>query len=150
MYRTLIESTAFGTRKIIETFVEYEIPVDEIIVAGGIAQKNPFMMQIYADVTGRPIRIAGSRQNAALSSCIWGALAAGKEAGGYDSVDEAAERMGNLQDKTYFPNVENKKEYDRLYREYELVHDYFGRGQNDVMKRLKKRMNQCIQETEEK
>lgn len=150
MYRTLIEATAFGTRKIIETFVEYEIPVDEIIVAGGIAQKNPFMMQIYADVTGRPIRIAGSRQNAALSSCIWGALAAGKEAGGYDSVDEAAERMGNLQDKTYFPNVENKKEYDRLYREYELVHDYFGRGQNDVMKRLKKRMNQCIQETEEK
>ena len=78
------------------------------------------------------------------------ALAAGKEAGGYDSVDEAAERMGNLQDKTYFPNAENKKEYDRLYREYELVHDYFGRGQNDVMKRLKKRMNQCIQETEEK
>ena len=60
MYRTLIEATAFGTRKIIETFVEYEIPVDEIIVAGGIAQKNPFMMQIYADVTGRPIRIAGS------------------------------------------------------------------------------------------
>lgn len=150
MYRALIEATAFGTRKIIETFVEYEVPVEEIIVAGGIAEKNPFMMQIYADVTGRPIRIAGSKQNAALSSCIWGALAAGKQNGGYDNVEEAADRMGNLQDKVYSPNDENRAEYNKLYHEYEKVHDYFGRGQNNVMKKLKMRMNQCILAKEEK
>lgn len=137
IYRALIESTAYGTRLIIETFIEHGVPVNEIIIAGGIAEKNPFAMQVYADVTGKSIRIAGSKQNAALSSAIWAALAAGKENGGYDSLKTAAEQMGNLKDKTYSPNMENHEVYNRLYKEYLILHDYFGRGENNVMKRLK-------------
>lgn len=145
IYRALMEGTAFGTRKIVETFEEYGVPVEEIIIAGGIAQKNPFMMQMYSDVTGRPIRIAGSKQNAALSSCIWAAVAAGKENGGYDEVSEAADKMGSLLDKEYLPDMKNKKAYDALYAEYETLHDYFGRGENQVMKRMKERMEKCRQ-----
>ena len=143
IYRTLIEATAFGTRKIVETFIEYHVPVDEIIIAGGIAEKNPFIMQIYADVIGRTIHIAGSKQNAALSSCIWAALAAGKENGGYDDIKEAADNMGNIKNVVYSPNPENKAAYDQLYKEYEVLHDYFGRGINPIMNNLKKRMNEC-------
>lgn len=142
IYRALIEATAFGTRKIIETFAEYGVPVDEIIMAGGIARKNPFIMQTYADVTGRTIQIAGSEQNAALSSAIWAALAAGSENGGYDDVALAAERMGKLQGTAYIPDPEKKRRYDVLYKEYIMLHDYFGRGGNDVMKRLKKIMSE--------
>ena len=100
-------------------------------------------MQIYADVTGRTIHIAGSKQNAALSSCIWAALAAGKENGGYDDIKEAADNMGNIKDVVYSPNWENKAAYDQLYKEYEVLHDYFGRGINPIMNNLKKRMNEC-------
>lgn len=138
IYRALIEATAFGTRKIIETFAGYGVPVDEIIMAGGIARKNPFIMQTYADVTGRTIQIAGSEQNAALSSAIWAALAAGSENGGYDDVNQAAEKMGKLMDVAYVPDQAKKRQYDILYREYIALHDYFGRGTNDVMKRLKR------------
>ncbi len=138
IYRALIEATAFGTRKIVETFAEYGVPVDEIIMAGGIARKNPFIMQVYADVTGRTIQIAGSEQNAALSSAIWAALAAGSENGGYDDVNQAAEKMGKLMDAAYVPDREKKRQYDILYKEYIALHDYFGRGTNDVMKRLKR------------
>lgn len=138
IYRALIEATAFGTRKIIETFTEYGVPVNEIIMAGGIAEKDPFIMQIYADITGRIIKIAGSKQNAALSSAIWASLAAGSENGGYDNVKEAANKMGKVKNISYVPNVNNKETYDALYDEYIKLHDYFGRGGNDVMKRLKK------------
>lgn len=138
IYRALIEATAFGMRKIIETFAGYGVPVDEIIMAGGIARKNPFIMQTYADVTGRTIQIAGSEQNAALSSAIWAALAAGSENGGYDDVNLAAEKMGKLMDVAYVPDQAKKRQYDILYREYIALHDYFGRGTNDVMKRLKR------------
>lgn len=143
IYRALIEATAYGTRKIIETFMQYHVPVNEIIIAGGIAEKNPFIMQIYADVTGREIHIAGSKQNAALSSCIWAALAAGKENGGYDDVKEAADVMGKIKNVVYKPNAKNKAVYDRLYKEYEIVHDYFGKSINPVMKNLKIIMNEC-------
>ena len=142
IYRALIEATAFGTRKIMETFAEYGVPVDEIIMAGGIARKNPFIMQIYADVTGRTIQIAGSEQNAALSSAIWAALAAGSENGGYDDVNQAAEKMGKLMDTAYVPDQAKKRQYDILYKEYIALHDYFGRGTNDVMKRLKRMVSE--------
>lgn len=138
IYRALIEATAYGTRKIIETFETYGVDVNEIIMAGGIAEKNPFAMQLYADITGRKIQIAGSKQNAALSSAIWGAIAAGKDAGGYDDVAEAAEKMGKLRDNAYVPDENSKKMYDNLYREYMTLYDYFGKGENDVMKRLKR------------
>lgn len=137
IYRALIEATAYGTRKIIETFEESGVPVNEFYASGGISQKDPMTMQIYADVIRRPIKIAGSAQGPALGSAIFGAVAAGKENGGYDSVFEAERVMGNLKDITYYPDAERGAVYDRLYAEYNLLHDYFGRGANDVMKRLK-------------
>ena len=137
IYRALIEATAYGTRKIIENFRENGIPVKEFYAAGGISQKDPMTMQIYADVIGMPIRIAGSSQGPALGSAIFGAVAAGKDRGGYDTVMEAAEIMGKLRDDVYTPIPENAAIYDKLYSEYNILHDYFGRGANDVMKRLK-------------
>lgn len=137
MYRALIEATAYGTRKIIETFEENGVKIEELYASGGISQKDPMMMQIYADVTRRPIKIAGSEQGPALGSAIFGAVAAGSERGGYDSVFEAARVMGKLKDVEYHPIAENSDIYDKLYAEYDLLHDYFGRGENDVMKRLK-------------
>ena len=137
IYRALIEATAYGTRMIIETFREYGVPVNEFYAAGGIAKKDPMTMQIYADILNLPIRIAGSDQGGALGSAIFGAVAAGKKNGGYDDVFEAAAKLGKVMDLTYVPIPENAKVYDKLFAEYKILHDYFGRGGNDVMKRLK-------------
>ncbi|HOJ11850.1 MAG TPA: ribulokinase [Clostridiales bacterium] len=137
IYRALIEATAYGTRMIIETFEENGVPVKELYAAGGIAEKDEFMMQIYSDVTNREIKISGSSQAPALGSAMFGAVAAGKERGGYDSIVEAAGVMAKVKDKYYKPNSKNVKVYDKLYAEYKQLHDYFGRGENDVMKRLK-------------
>lgn len=138
IYRALIEATAYGTRMIIETFREQGVPVHLFYAAGGISQKDPMTMQIYADVIKMPIKIAGSAQGGALGSAIFGAVAAGAENGGYDDVYKAAEIMGKVKDTVYYPNEENSAIYDKLFAEYKILHDYFGRGENDVMKRLKK------------
>lgn len=138
IYRALVEATAYGTRKIIETFRESGVPVEEFYASGGIAQKSPMVMQIYADIINMPIKIAGSTQGPALGSAIFGAVAAGREKGGYESVFDAAKVMGKLKDVVYTPIPENVAVYDKLYAEYSILHDYFGRGGNDVMKRLKK------------
>jgi L-ribulokinase len=95
-------------------------------------------MQIYADVTGREIKVSGSSQTPALGSAMFGAVAAGKAKGGYDSIYEAAPVMGKLKEETFKPNPEATQVYDKLFAEYMLLHDYFGRGENDVMKHLKK------------
>ncbi|NMP37085.1 MAG: ribulokinase [Clostridiales bacterium] len=137
MYRALIEATAYGTRMIIETFREYGVEVNEFYAAGGIAKKDPMTMQIYADVIRMPIKIAGSDQAGALGSAIFGAVAAGKFQGGYDDVFSAASAMGKVLDTVYNPIEENAQIYDKLFAEYRTLHDYFGRGENDVMKRLK-------------
>jgi len=137
IYRALIEATAFGTRMIIETFEENGVPVKEFYAAGGIAEKNPFVMQIYADVINREVRISGSPQAPALGSAMFGAVAAGRAAGGFDTIQEAAAVMAKVRDYTYKPVAENARLYDRLFAEYRILHDYFGRGTNDVMKRLK-------------
>ena len=137
IYRALIEATAYGKRMIIETFEESGVPVDELYACGGISWKNPMMMQIYADVTNKPIKISASDQTPALGAAMFGAVAAGKENGGYSSIFEAAKVMGKVKDEAYYPIPENAAAYDRLYAEYKRLHDYFGRGENDVMKRLK-------------
>jgi len=137
IYRALIEATAYGTRMIIETFEENGIEIKELYAAGGIAEKDEFMMQIYSDVTNREIRISASPQTPALGSAMFGAVAAGKEKGGYDSIVEAAKYMAKVKDIVYRPDPKNVKVYDKLYAEYKLLHDYFGRGGNDIMKRLK-------------
>ncbi len=137
IYRALIEATAYGTRMIVDNFRENGVPVNELYAAGGIAQKDAFMMQIYADVTNMNIRIADSKQAGALGSAMFGAVAAGSAAGGYDSIAECAGRMGRVKTRYYKPIPENVEIYDKLYAEYKELHDYFGRGANDVMKRLK-------------
>jgi L-ribulokinase len=137
IYRALIEATAYGTRMIIDTFEESGVPISELYAAGGIAEKNPFLMQIYSDVTNREIRISASAQAPALGSAMFGAVAAGKERGGYDSIVEAAREMARIKDVVYRPIPANVETYNKLYEEYRLLHDYFGRGANDVMKRLK-------------
>jgi L-ribulokinase len=131
-YRALLESTAFGTRKIVETFRDSGIPVTEFIVAGGLL-KNKFLMQLYSDITRLPLSVINSEQGPALGSAIHAAVAAGA----YASVLEASDAMGSVTPALYKPNEERAKAYDRLYKEYETLHDYFGRGANDVMKRLK-------------
>lgn len=138
IYRALIEATAYGTRMIIEKFREYGVEVNEFYAAGGIAKKDPMTMQIYSDILGLPIKIAGSDQGGALGSAIFGTVAAGSENGGYDSVFDAASKLGKVLDKAYEPIKENSEIYDKLFEEYKILHDYFGRGANDVMKRLKK------------
>ena len=137
IYRALIEATAYGTRMIIENYREQGVPVNAFYAAGGISQKDPMTMQIYADVINMPIKIAGSDQGGALGASIFGAVAAGSAAGGYDDAFEAARVMGKVKDKIYEPIPENAAIYDKLYAEYKILHDYFGRGENDVMKRLK-------------
>jgi L-ribulokinase len=137
IYRALIEATAYGKRMIIETFKENGVPVNELYAAGGIAEKDAMMMQIYADVCNMDIHISASSQTPALGSAMFGAVAAGKERGGYDSITDAAKVMGKVKDIVYKPISENVAIYDKLYAEYKKLHDYFGRGDNDVMKRLK-------------
>ncbi|MBQ8642566.1 MAG: ribulokinase [Clostridia bacterium] len=140
IYRALIEATAYGTRKIVENFRENDLRVDEIIVTGGIAQKNPMLMQIYADVLRMELRIAGG--TSALGAAIYGALAAGEN--GYASMEEAVAHMGSVTDITYIPNPDHADIYDKLYAEYLRLHDIFGRGEENgegysgMMKRLRR------------
>ncbi len=138
IYRALIEATAYGTRTIVEAFRNSGVPVHEVYAAGGIAEKNALMMQIYADVLNMEIKISASSQTPALGSAMFGAVAAGAERGGYATITEAAAKMGRVKEETYKPIPENVATYDALFAEYTKLYDYFGCGENDVMKRLKK------------
>jgi L-ribulokinase len=137
IYRALIEATAFGTRVIIETYEGHGVPIRELVACGGLADKNPLLMQIYADVTGRPFRLSASEQTSALGSAMFGAVAAGRAAGGFDSIADASRAMARLKERAFEPIPANREVYDLLYAEYVRLHDYFGRGENDVMKVLK-------------
>lgn len=137
IYLALMEATAFGKRMIVETFVTSGIAVDELVACGGLPGKSPLLMQIYADVCRLPISVSASDQTPALGSAMFAAVVAGAEAGGYDSIVEAAAHMAHLQDVVYRPIPERAEVYEQLYREYVTLHDYFGRGANDVMKRLR-------------
>ncbi|HZH60605.1 MAG TPA: ribulokinase, partial [Metabacillus sp.] len=138
IYRALIEATAYGTRTIVEAFRNSGVPIHEVYACGGIAEKNALMMQIYSDVLKMDIRISASSQTPALGSAMFGAVAAGKERGGYDDIKEAAKEMARLKDRIYQPIKENSAVYDQLFAEYTRLYDYFGRGENNVMKNLKK------------
>jgi L-ribulokinase len=137
IYRALIEATAYGTRMIIDTFQDHGVAVNEIVACGGLPERNKLLMQIYADVTGREIKVSASQQTPALGSAMFGAVAAGRAAGGYDSIFEAAQHMARLKGEAYAPIAEHGAVYDQIYAEYARLHDHFGRGENDVMKRLK-------------
>ncbi len=137
IYRALIEATAFGTRMIVESFETAGVPIREIVACGGLPERNPLLMQIYADVTGLELKIGESQQVPALGSAMFAAVAAGAAAGGYDSIVDAAARMARLQPTIYRPDSAHTSTYDAMFAEYSALHDYFGRGANDVMKRLK-------------
>nr|WP_296068776.1 ribulokinase [uncultured Actinoplanes sp.] len=132
VYRALIEATAYGTRKIVETFNEAGVPVREFIAAGGLL-KNRLLMQIYADVLNMPLSVIGSDQGPALGSAIHAAAAAGA----YPDVRTAAAAMGRVERDVYRPDPASAEIYDQLYAEYSTLHDYFGRGGNKVMRTLR-------------
>ena len=137
IYRALLEATAFGTRVIIESFTANGVPVNSIVAAGGLPDRNKLLMQIYADVTNREFRVIRSSLGGALGAAMHGAVAAGASIGGYDDIFAAADTMGGLQDVVYKPIPDHVAIYDRMYADYRTLYDYFGRGQNDVMKRLR-------------
>ncbi len=137
IYRALLESTAFGTRVIIEGFTDNGVPVDSIVAAGGLPDRNKLLMQIYCDVTNREYRVVRSALAGALGAAMHGAVAAGADAGGYSDIFEASKYMGGLKDIVYRPIPENVAVYDKMYADYKKLYDYFGRGENDVMKRLR-------------
>ncbi|OAH14308.1 ribulokinase [Streptomyces jeddahensis] len=133
VYRALLEATAFGTRTIIDAFEAAAVPVQELIIAGGLT-RNALLMQIYADVTRRPLSLIGSTQGPALGAAMHAAVAAGA----YPGIRAAAHAMGKVQRRAYLPDAERAAAYERLYAEYRVLHDYFGRGANDVMHRLRR------------
>lgn len=142
IYRALMEATAFGARTIIERMREYGVPIERVVCCGGIAEKNDVFMQIYADVIGQPMLIAGSPQAPALGAAVSAAVTAGAAAGGSDRWEDAQQRMTTLKEKRFTPNPDAQVVYEELYRIYRELHDAFGavpgaRGNlGTVMKRL--------------
>jgi L-ribulokinase len=132
IYRALVEATAFGTRKILDTFAAAGVPVTELFAAGGLI-KNPFVMQVYADVTRMPLHVIGSDQGPALGSAIHAAVAAGA----YPDVFAASAAMGSVTRDAYVPDERRADAYEPLYEDYTRLHDHFGRGGDDVMHRLR-------------
>ncbi|HSL33625.1 MAG TPA: ribulokinase [Candidatus Limnocylindrales bacterium] len=137
IYRALLEATAFGTRAIIESLQAAGVTVERVVACGGLPERNELLMQLSADVTGREFDVAASSQAPALGSAMYGAVAAGSAAGGYDSIADAAAAMVRPTARTYRPNAGSLATYDALFRDYMSLHDYFGRGGNDVMRRLR-------------
>ena len=141
VYRALLEATAFGTRKIIRTMETSGLSIESCIACGGLPEKNRLLMQIFADVTGREFRICASQQSSALGAAMLGSLAAGSEKGGFDSLVEASKVMSKLRKEAISPAAAHTRIYASLFAEYERLHDYFGRGENPVMKVLRKGRN---------
>jgi L-ribulokinase len=123
---------------IIDAFEAGGIAIDGVVACGGLPDRNPLLMQIYADVTGRSWRVAASSQTPALGSAMFAAVAAGREAGGYATIEAAADSMAHLRDETFVPNEANRPVYDELYAEYVRLHDLFGRGGDPALKTLKR------------
>lgn len=141
LYRAMVEATAFGARVIMERFEEYGQKVHRIVNCGGISAKNSLVMQIFADIMGRPLEISASAQTCALGAAMSGAVVAGKAAGGFESFKKAADKMVTLQSIVYQPIPENQQIYNKLFELYRRLHDAFGiKGENDdlsdVMKKL--------------
>ena len=123
IYRALIEATAFGTRVIVEQMEQGGLPIHHIMAAGGIARKDPLMMQIYADVLDRPIEVSEVTQTGALGAAIYAAVAGGV----YPTVTEAADAMAAKTERVYAPDSKAVETYDRLFTRYKELHDFFGR-----------------------
>jgi L-ribulokinase len=136
IYRALVESTGFGTKVIIDSYIDNGIKIKEIVACGGLT-KDEFLMQIYTDILQIPIKVAATTQAVALGSAIFAAVAAGKENGGYDSIDIAVKKMTKPFIETFEPNVDLKDTYQTLFDIYKKVHDFFGQDNPELMKTLK-------------
>ncbi len=137
IYRAMIEATAFGTRLIIEVYKSSRIEINELYACGGLVS-NEFLLQIYSDITGLEIKVAASSQTTALGAAILGAMAAGSKGGGYDSHNEAINKMTKPVRKVYKPNPKNQGIYDEMFKDYALLHDFFGRKNPSIMKNLRR------------
>ena len=133
IYRALMEATAYGMRVVIENYRAHGVPVEEVYALGGISQKNSFMMQTYGDILGCPIQVVDCPQGGALGSAIMGAVAAGL----YPTAAAAIERMAAPVSRVYTPIPAHQERYHELFQIYKELHDLFGRGGTDAMKRLK-------------
>jgi len=125
IYRTLIEATAFGALAIIDRIEEYGITISEVVNCGGLASKNPLLMQIYADVTGRPMKVSRSDQTPSLGAAMFASVAAGEPSGGHATIEEAREAMTGIK-AVYTPVPGAHATYERLYALYRQLHDSFG------------------------
>jgi L-ribulokinase len=133
VYRALIEATAYGTRLVIETFTGQGIAVDRLVATGGLTA-NPLLMQIYADVSGREISVAGTEQATGLGAAMLGATAAGPSLGGYASLAEASARMAGPARGVFHPQPQESATYQRLYGEYIRLVDVFGRSDSSPLR----------------
>ncbi|MAM84200.1 MAG: ribulokinase [Acidobacteria bacterium] len=138
LYRSLIEATGFGTRRVLDAFESEQIPVNELVATGGLATRSPLLLQLYANITKRPICRAASPNASALGAAILGALAAGPERGGYALLESAVAHMARLEPETIQPDPAAGQQYDSLYREYLELHDHFGRDGTALMSRLRR------------
>lgn len=138
IFRALLDAVAFGTRKVVDAFNDAGLPVHKLVAAGGIAAKNPLLMQIIADVTQLPVVLTGSAQSGALGSAIFAIAAAGEERSGYADISLIIDRIGRQKDVVYQPIADNAERYGLLYAEYQKLYEYFGAGGNDVMKALRR------------
>lgn len=132
VYLALVQALSFGKRRIVEQFNQYGVPIDKLCVTGGVAEKNPFLMQTFADVIGIPVETSQVENGSCTGSCVYGALAGG----GYSDFGEAARRMGSNIGRVYEPNETRRQTYNTLYALYLQLHDYFGL-QSPLMKQLR-------------
>lgn len=135
IYRALLEAIAFGTRKVVDTFHNNGVIVNELYACGGLPNKNKLLMQIYADITNRNIKIADTNHTSAVGAAMFGAAAAGEADGGFDTITDAVNKMARVKEKVIKPIPENAAVYEKLYEEYDKLYDFFGR-ENTVMKKL--------------
>lgn len=137
VYRALIESTAFGTRNIIESMEKHGVKIEHIYACGGLSRKSSFVMQTFCDVLGREIAVTGITQTTAYGAAIYGMVAAGKDRGGFDTFSEATQKLCGNPSKIFIPDMENHRVYEMLFEKYMFLNDLFGIEHKEIMTSLK-------------
>ncbi len=139
VYRALVEATAFGTRTIVEAFADAGVPVHNLTIGGGMV-RNPFVLQIYADVLDRPLRVVASEHSCAVGAAIHAAVAAGA----HPDIHAASAAMGGVREETVDPDPARAAAYDGLFALYTELHDHFGRGGSRSLHRLRALRNAAL------
>ncbi|HEX2702238.1 MAG TPA: FGGY-family carbohydrate kinase, partial [Solirubrobacteraceae bacterium] len=138
IYLALLESIAFGNRRIVDNFEEHGLPLDQLVACGGIAEKSPLTMQLLADTSGRRVLVPGSTEIPARGAALFGAVAAGPEAGGFSDIMAAIDALAPGTGATYEPEPAAVAVYDELYALYRQLHDTLGRDQVELLHTLKR------------